>query len=245
MNIDPHNIRDAVLKKIQSGQAKMRPHWRFVARAILILLLLILTMFIILYLTSLIHFMLRRGGAWFAPSFGWRGLRIFFLSFPWLIGAVSLFFLLALELILRRYAFAYRRPLIYSLGAVLVLLLMGGAILARMRFQEKLFLRAEENRLPFGGHMYQEFGRRRFAHVHAGTISELRDNGFTLTNRSGEILTIILEPEARPARGMNISAGADVVVLGDREDHTIRAFGLRQHPDRPYGLRPRRRMRIR
>src|SRR5262245_42216017 len=107
-------VKHTVLDAIKAGQVHMKPRWHFVLRGILLVLESILLALSLRYLASFIMFIVYRSGVWFTPGFGFRGLRVFLLSIPWLLILVSVAFLVLLELLVKRYAFAYKKPLAYS-----------------------------------------------------------------------------------------------------------------------------------
>src|SRR3989344_577393 len=84
-NHNHNSIKDAVLAKIKSGQAKMKPRWHFVLKDALFAMGSVIVALTLLYLLSFVIFVLHRNGAWFAPSLGLRGAREFFFALPWLL----------------------------------------------------------------------------------------------------------------------------------------------------------------
>ncbi len=147
---------------IKSGQIKMRPRWHFAVRAALLASGIVLFSLALLYLASFIVFILHQTGLWRAPGFGLRGLRVFLFSLPWLLLAVALIFLVILEFLVRRYAFAYGRPLFYSVIAIVLLVLAGALAVAQTSFHRGLFRQAEENRLPWVGPLYRAYNFDKF-----------------------------------------------------------------------------------
>jgi len=63
----------------------MRPRWHFVLRAVLWLAGAVIAVLAALYFASLFLFINRETGIWLTPIFGWRGVRVFLASAPWLI----------------------------------------------------------------------------------------------------------------------------------------------------------------
>ena len=229
MNKKP--IREKVLQAIRSGGVRMRPKWHFAVRAALMAAGAIILFLALLYLASFVLFVLRRTGVWFVPAFGPSGWYAFLRAIPWILVVVFLAFVATLEVLVRRYSFAYRRPLLISAFGIVLAVLLGGFILERMHFHGRFSGYAERNRLPFAGRLYREFGERRFRNVHAGTITALGEHGFTMENRGGEALTVVITPRTRLPFGMDFSAGDAVVVFGERDDHTVQAFGIRRVDD--------------
>ena len=183
-----NELRDKVLGAIKNGKVKMRPKWHYVLKTALAITGGVLLSLALLYLVSFIFFALRANGVWFMPAFGLSGMRTFVMSLPWLLIFTSLLFIIILEILVKRYAFAYRKPLLYSVLGILALAIIGGFALARAPFHRSLLRRAQEDRvrlvpetrLPFGfnfaeGDEVVVFGDRDDDTVEARGIVEIDD----------------------------------------------------------------------
>lgn len=226
------SIRDKVLAAVRGGQVKMRPRWHFFLRAALAVAGVIIIFLSLLSIVSFIIFALQQSGVWFLPIFGLRGLRAFLVSLPWLLVAVSVVFIIILEVLVERYSFAYLRPLLYSVLGIVIFVILGGFMVARTSLHHGLFRQAEGNRLPFAGPMYREFGAPRFRNIHFGIVTEVANGSFHIRTRRGETINIIVTPETRFPLGVGIAEGDLVVVFGERDDDTVRAFGVRKVDDK-------------
>lgn len=222
------SIRDAILKKIEKGEAIMRPKSYFLMRAALLLASIVATAFILFFFISFILFILRQTGLLLVPVFGFQGVRILMASFPWILILLVLASIIFLELLIRKYAFAYRRPLLFSLIAIMLLTSVGGFIIAQTPIHDKFYKRAQDNHLPFAGPLYRGFGLEQLDTVHRGTIIAITDNGFQVENRRGEILTVIVSDQTRFPLGIDFEEGDSILVLGELHNGTIQAFGIRK-----------------
>jgi len=184
---DQKPIQEKVLAAIEAGQVKMRPRWHFVLQAILMAMGGVLLLLTLVYLASFIIFSLRQTGVWFVPIFGSAGWREFLHSLPWILILLTGAFLAVLEILVRRYAFAYRQPLLVSALGILVVVLLGGLIVAQTPFHRRLFESARQGRLPVAGPFYRQFGMPRLDDVHRGTIVQVVRNGFVLKEMEGEL----------------------------------------------------------
>ena len=160
-------MKDDVLKAIQGGQVKMRPKWQFITKAALMLLGVVLVALTTLYLVSFIVFILRQTGVLFVPAFGPGAFGVFFMSLPWLLIALAAIFMLLLEILIKRYSFAYGRPFLYSALAVIFLGIAGGIIIGETPLHERFFDAAENGQLPFAGPVY-EYYRQQPARRYSG-----------------------------------------------------------------------------
>ncbi len=226
------NIGGQVLEAIKHGKIKMRPRWHFVLKGVLLILGIILAFLFLLYLVSFMLFTMQQGGGWFAPVFGMRGWLLFLRSLPLLLMLVAGIFIVVLEMLVRKYSFAYRKPLLYSISAVLLLVLLGSAFVAPMH--RGLFQSAQENKLPMMGVFYKNFGPpQRSKEVHRGeVIGKSLDGGLQMQDVFGGTSTVVVYPETRLPYGADFEMGDTIVVFGKKDGTgAIRAFGIREIGD--------------
>lgn len=225
------NIGVQVLEAIKHGRIKMRPRWHFVLRAILLLTGIALMFLFLFYLISFIFFTMQQAGNWFVPIFGPRGWFVFLRSLPLLLILLSGTFIVVLEILVRKYSFAYRKPLLYSASVVLLLVLLGGAFMAPMH--RGFFRSAQENRLPMMGGFYRNFGPpERSEEVHRGEVIGRSSDGLQMQDVFGGTSTVVIYSETRLPYGADFETGDTIVVFGRKDvAGTIRAFGIREIGD--------------
>lgn len=221
-------LKDRVLETIKNGKIKMRPRWQFILRAALIATGGIILLLTILYLVSFIIFTSRETGAWFVPAFGIGGWYAFLVSLPWLLIILSLIFITVLELLVRHYAFAYRRPLLYSMLAIVFLVIVSGFVVAQTSFHGNISRYADDNRASLIGRLYHEFNERRFNNIHRGEITDFNKDGFFMKNRRKELLRILVNAQTRLYSGAELMRGDRVVIFGDRHADIVHALGIRR-----------------
>jgi hypothetical protein len=229
MNEQPSkpSIKDNVLKVIESGRIKMRPKWQFVTQTVLLIVGTVLIALTTLYLGSFIVFVLRQNGAWFTPGFGFRGFGIFFSSLPLVLLALSLVFMILLEILVRRYSFAYSRPFLYSALGVILLVTIGGVVIGYTSLHQRLFDESENGHIPFGRPFYRQFTEPR-GDVTVGTITEITNNGCKISGPRDEIFSVIVNDQTQLPPDNNLNVGDNIVILGPREGSTISALGIQK-----------------
>ena len=226
------SIQETILKKIERGETTMKSKSYFVIRAILLLAGVVIVALALFFFMSFILFTLRQTGLLLVPIFGFQGIRIVMASFPWIFLLLILISIILLELLIKKYTFAYRRPLVYSLVAIMLFTSIGGFVVAQTSFHDEFYKRAQNNHLPFMGPLYHSFGLERLDDVHRGIITVITENGFQMENLHGEILTIIIFDETRFPLGTNFKEGDSILVLGRQDNGTIQAFGIRKIGDK-------------
>ncbi len=222
------SIKDKVLETIRNGRVKMHPRRHFILKTALVITGCVLLSFSLLFLISFILFITHQNGVWFVSVFGFRGLRSSFVSLPWLLILVSILFIFILELLVKCYSFAYRKPLLYSAGAIILFAVIGGGIVASTPFHRGLFERARKDRLPITGPLYRGFGTPRSQNINPGIIETITENGFVIMTPRGEKLDVTVTPETRLPLGFDFAEGNFVVVFGERDGGTIHALGIRK-----------------
>ncbi len=225
---DKNSIKERIFGEIKKGQIKMRPKWRFALEASLILAGGVIILLALLYLASFAIFVLRETGVLFVPVFGFGGWQAFFLSLPWILIFFILIFAGALEILIRRYSFVYRRPLIYSALGIIFVVAAGGIFVANTSLHEGLSGCADKNSLPLMGQVYHEYANRRFQNIHRGRILNIVRNNLIIRNRQSEQLRIIITPRTRLPWGADFSEGDTVIVFGNRADNTVTALGIQE-----------------
>ncbi len=225
-----NSLKEKILKEIKSGKVKMKPKFHFVLRAGLWILGIIMTFAAALYLISFAFFVLARSGMFHLPRFGFRGVMAFLFDFPWFLVFAALVFIVLVEILVKHYAFAYRRPLLYSVLGVVGLVLVLGFIVRATSFHDGLFRRADRGGLPLFGALYRGFRGEKFHSVHPGVVAEPKEGRFTLELRDGRKLLVVFDPDTKVPDG-GLKSDDLVVVFGEEIGGTIRAFGVRRVDD--------------
>lgn len=224
-----------ILQTIQKDEVRMRPKWHFILNISLLVVGTILAGLSLLYLVSFIVFTLRQNGSWFMPSFGAQGWSALFISLPWLLIVWALLFVIIVGLLVKKYSFAYGRPLIYSALGIILFAGVGGFLIALTPLHSELLFQAEEKNLPLAGGMYRQFCHSQPNNITMGRIIEKIPSGFSLRNQEFEVLMVEVTPRTiLPRQGIQLEEV--VVVLGDRQGNVIKAFGV-QPVGTPYGIR--------
>jgi len=225
--VSDKSIKDNVLGAINTGKATMRPKWHFVLQAVLLVLGVFLSVLTGMYLVSFIIFILHQTGIWFLPGLG--GVALLFTSLPWVLVLVAIIFIIVLEILVKKYSFGYKKPLLYSSLGVIVLVLAGGFVLAQTSLHRGLFNRARHNSLPIGGSFYRQFGTQQPpSNVAFGVITDKLENGFRITDPSGKIIDIITNDQTEFWTDDELVVSDHIVVVGEHQDLGIQASSIKE-----------------
>ncbi len=241
--LEKNHITEKVLSKIKTEKIKMKPKVYFILRMTLLVFGTIALASFVIYLISFIVFSLRASGILFLPKFGFPGMRILLSSLPWFLILISGVSIILLEIFTQKFRFVYRKPILYSLLVIIIIVFMGSFLIEKTPLHSSLFWKAQEKRLPAIGSIYRDYGVPQIDNVHQGVISEIIEDGFRIETLSGEELNIVVAPEIYSTLEPDIKEGDVIVILGEQSSGTIQALDLHK-VQKDLNLFPRRRMKI-
>ncbi|MFA7309431.1 MAG: hypothetical protein WC050_00850 [Candidatus Paceibacterota bacterium] len=227
---DDTSFKQSVMQRIAKGSIQMRPRWHFVLLSTLFAVGVLIFLLALMYAVSLLVFFLHQSGAWFAPSFGARGWFSFFRSLPWLLVLLLGVFVIVLEVLVRRYSFVYKKSLLTSVLVLFAAVLFGGFAVSQTPLHRQLTLFARHGVLPpFIGDLYRPPFRLRSDDVFDGVIVATTSHGVVMSDEEDDATTsVIIGPHTRLPYGANFTPGDRIIVVGDRDDDVIEAFGIRE-----------------
>ena len=203
----------------------MLPRSYFILKAILYILAILIVFGFSIFLASFIHFTLHANGAWFLPDFGWPGFAFFLITLPWALILLSLIFIILLEFFAKK--FSYRRPIIYSVLVIVILVAASSFAITKLPMHNNLFKSAENNKLPFLGMLYKNYRKPPCCNAFIGNISSTTDTGFIMEGEPNETLNVLISPETIFPRGKDIGIDDTILVIGERQGNIIKAQGIR------------------
>ncbi len=221
-------IQQNVLAAIKAGQVHMKPRWYFVLQAGLFIVGLILVFIAALFIGSFFLFTLHQNGTWFTPAFGSEGIKELFsaLSVGFVIAATL--FIMLLQILVRKYSFAYGKPVLFTVLGVVVLVVGGSFLIQSSHVHESLLYEAREHKLPVAGILYRQFAEPDNPRVTPGVVIEIDEKAFLMRDPHDKTVTVILTPVTKVARGTDLEVNDKVVVLGNRQGDNIMAEGIRE-----------------
>jgi len=219
---------DAILEKIKTGDVKMHSRSRFVLRLLLVVLAVVILTISAVYVLSFLFFVLRLNGFWFLPGFGLKGLIVFIRTFPWFLLLAVIAFVFTLFILVKKFSFIWRRPLIYSVAGLFLLVIFTGFLVDRTPLHQGFFRQAQENRLPLAGPLYRGYGMMKPHNSQAGTVTAINENGFKLISPAGQEFNVQITVQTHFPFDSDIEVGDNVFVMGEKTGETIKAFGVRK-----------------
>ncbi len=228
-----------LLEKIKKGEVKRRPKSYFLMRSFLYALAILAVLGFSLFLGSFIFFSIRATGIFFLPILGFPGLKLFLLSFPWILIVLIVLLIILAEALLKRLHVVYSKPLLYSAIMLVVLVFFGSFIIERTHLHARLFERAREDMLPVMGPVYRGFGDRQIRDTCIGEVTAVLADGLIVETVDGrEVRVITSERTSCPCGLEQIDTGDMVVIIGEEENGEISALGVNKIAGEDYWLRP-------
>jgi len=221
------NISEAVLSKIKSGEIKMRPKMFFVLKLVLLILGAVTVILSALFISSFIFFTLKISGISLLPGFGFPGLKILFFSLPWLLifGLIAL--IVTSELFIKHFHFIYKKPILYSVLAVIIIVFLGGFFINNIGFHANIFKQTRGGRFPLAEPFYREYGMPKSNEMHYGVVIQIEKNGFKIKNPRQEELLVSVSQKTRMPKS-EIKKDEIVIILGKRIGNIVHADNIRK-----------------
>lgn len=233
-----------ILEKIEQGKIKILPHWYYLLKNVLIAVGTVILVLFVVYVASLVVFMMSFGNAAILPRFGWLGVGTVIAAIPWWIALLVIGFLLLLELVVvKQTSFGYRKPVVYSLLLILLFVLATGFAVAQTGLHHRLYLSTAERPIPALGHFYSDYGQKMEAvFVHRGNVVDLNDENIIVTAPEEE-KSFSLSDNTRFPSGRDLSKGDPVAVMARERNGEWQAWAvqkLRRLEDFPMPMMNRR-----
>ncbi len=221
----------------------MRPRLYFTVKLVILAVIALAVLLISIFIFNFILFSIRLNSHDVFLGFGPRGFLTFLYFFPWSWLIVDLILIGGLEWLLRRFRFGYKIPILYLLAGILFATVALGFVFDRgTDWNDRMLRRAELHHppLPFNFHAEEMFEgvyrqARRPLPPRSGIckciIVSIEKNVLTAQDtRTGTttVLTIVLPLNDPHATTTSLEVGDIVFIAGDRENDSIRAFGVRK-----------------
>ena len=230
MNLKPEkkSISNELMDKIKKGDLKMIPKTYFILRIILIIIGIIVILGASLYLASFLLFIIKRSGLWVLPIFGFRGMGMLASSFPWLIILITLFFIVLLEVVVKRHALIYRKPLLYSALAIIILVSLASFVISQTPMHKFMLDKVEKGRFSLARPLYGNLNMNKPKDVHVGFVLGAVEGGFIIKRIDGMFLSVSVSDHTTFYQEHEIKKGDKVFIIGKAEEGIIQAQDVKK-----------------
>lgn len=227
-------LNKEILSRIKEGKVAMKSRGFFVLQTLLGVLGVFILSLCLIFLVSFILFGLRKSGVMLAPGFGPQGFLLFAMSLPWMLILVSVAFLGVLEILIRKYSFVYKKPILYSFAGIILATILVTLVLPSFAIHNSVFRAYRPERgarpgdMPTVGRFYRDFGMPRSPDLLRGVVVDFSTGTLILATEDGATSSVIFSDLTKIFPGTTIGTGDELLIFGPRSTSgIIQAFGVR------------------
>lgn len=225
---DKIDIKNFILEKIKTGNIKKIPRLVFGLKGLLFALAGLAVFILILYFISFLLFAMQSSGLMHLSSLGFKGFELLFVNFPWILLILVVVLILVLEILVNKYSFSYKRPLIYSFLAIIIIALSLGFLVWKLSFQEKIYQNFKND--TFIKTFYDKYITPSPDIFHPGTVLKLTKNGLVLEGREKFGVNVKISENTQMPKDFKIYKGGKILVIGKVVDGVIFAEAIDNAP---------------
>lgn len=227
------NIKDKILTDINCGKISMRPRLEFTMRFVALVVLASSILLLSIFILNFLAFSIRVSHHESLLGFGARGIFSFLLIFPWMLLALDIVLILALEWLVRKFEFGYKMPVLYLLGGLFTITIVSGLLVDRgTPFNDHMLAKSQSVPLPLGFYQHAKIVPPQGSGVCFCTVVSVEGNKIVVyDNRSEDneedTLTVFF-PEDNNFENITttLKVGNTVLLAGDEKDGVVQAFGI-------------------
>jgi hypothetical protein len=220
------NIKDEIIKKIESGEIQMKSKWYFVLKLGILATLVFLVFVFSTFLLSYILFSLSTGGHFFLLRFGFEGLYNFFVTLPWILLVINVLLILLLDRLLKSFRFGYKSPALYLFIGTFIFVTLLSTLVNYTSFHRSMEQRAVQKKLPLGNDFYSgPKGPKPLPNSFRGFVSAIYDNTFIMSYGSTSMKVVAVKDIELK---YHLKDGDLVFVAGKIVDNEIKAYGIKK-----------------
>lgn len=225
-NEKENKISEEIIGKIKRGEIKMlSKNYLLMKSAIFGIVSLFVVMTAAFFLV-LVFYILKINGFINMSCFGLKGIRDMILSLPILLFALAILFVIAAAMFLHEYPATYRRPLIYSVGGLLVIFSAGLLVFTEaVSLRRAVYNEIETGEIPLVSSFFDYIKEVNPRNVYKGRVVKVYANSITFNaENEEEILRAAFGPQTSIYADEPIKAGDYVIIHGRKNGNTIGVF---------------------
>jgi len=219
-------FKDEIIKKINSQEIQMKPKFHFILTTILYIGGLIFGALCLVYLISFLIYFFNIQSLEQTRNFGLYGLKIFLYSLPWFIMLLAGILFVILQILVRHFSFGYKKSILYTVGAIVILITSTSIAIAKTSFHDNLQNTALKRQVPIMQQFYKRY--EQVENMHRGIARDIQREQFILDEITFEhksnIIKILERTRVKP--GLKIQEGDIVIVIGEAKNSEILAEGI-------------------
>jgi hypothetical protein len=160
------------------------------------------------------------------PKFGLTSFGSYIKLLPWFLILSCIVLIAVLEILAKRFSFIYRRPIVYSLIIIIIIVSIGGVFINKTPFHQKIFFNFQGKHIPTFDPFYRDINMMKNRGIYRGVVSELTDSGFVLQAPHDSVINVIIDEKTKFPSNKNIAKDDEVMVMGKIEGDNLKATGV-------------------
>jgi hypothetical protein len=117
-----NKIRESVLSEINKGEIKAKPKWLFAFKAISLFIFMLFLFVFAFYIIAFTAFIIRDHDWIIDTTFSLKGMYLLMQALPWTLLLTSILMILTASFVSRKYSLSYKKPFIYTLLTIIIIL---------------------------------------------------------------------------------------------------------------------------
>lgn len=229
-----NTIKNKILHIVENKKIQMIPKWKFILYSSLGISGLIFSFLALLFVISLILFLLSKYGFLYLPFFGFGAILHVLTGVPVILICSGIILAFITEVLSRKYTFSFRKPLLISLLVITLPALCIGFLLSISPFHSMMRgymrnhhsgLRTIYERPSFNEHVDGRIVLR-------GDVLATTTSSITLSLFNDAIRTVYATTTGDPLP--SFSLGDDIVIFGIENNGRIDVMKVRKSPHMPF-----------
>ncbi len=227
-----NTITNSVMEQITEKKIPQTTRGYFLLRKVVAIVGLSVSLLVLVFCISLVVFRLKVSGAWFLFIDGRERFLIGLGMVPWLLVVSIVLVALCAELILRRFGFGYRRPVLYTGAALLVVVMGVGYVVTQTPLHRSMYNKVNGPvPAPWFGTLYPKAHMIAPKYVFLGLVHDLDADGFFLRTRGAADVRVVVTADTQLPVERPVGEEDFVLVVGSQENTVVVARGIRFVPD--------------
>lgn len=234
------STKNTILRMLDTEKLNMIPRWQFVLYTVLGVVGLLFSLFLLVFIVSLVIFILSTHGFIFLPLFGFGALIHGLVAIPKTLLLLSVLLIIIIEILSRKYAISFKKPLLVTIGGVTAFTLCSGYLISLTTLHPMVRNFGKDTRVELLRHAYDRpmvFENERGDTVLRGLVMATSSTSITLEMYDNKQAVVQIGEET--VYGILPVLGDEIVVFGTISSGTLQAKDIRT-PRKPFGEGKRR-----
>jgi|GEM_PF-4455795 len=223
MQNNSKNIKDKISEMINNGDINIKPKFYYILKTILLIIATIFIFIFAIFLASFVYFYFKISLLWALPILGFAGVKAMILYLPWVLILILLAIIVILEFVAEQFSFVYKKPLLYSLFAIIIIIFITASLISYGKMHENFYITAN-NRNQLVKYLYADVAEPKMPNIHNGRVIEIIQKDLLMENRRGD--KILVKPLFELKR--DIVKDDFVIVVGKRIGNVIEALDIKR-----------------